>query len=126
MIEEPDKSRHLKVNNRFTMGGTASRFSDHRQTHLPMLWQGGAARSALYLGLGTGVTFQAAQYYPQLQATGVELIPEMLPLMPAFGVDVGASHWPNKPQVLAADARRFVVADDHLYDVIIAEVFSSI
>ena len=123
VIEEPDKSRHLKVNNRFTMGGTASRFSDHRQTHLPMLWQGGNAHSALYLGLGTGITFQAAQYYPKLQATGVELIPEMLPLMSEFGVDIHGSHWPNKPKVLAADARRFVVADNSQYDVIIAEVF---
>lgn len=123
VIEEPDKSRHLKVNNRFTMGGTASRFSDHRQTHLPLLWHGGEANSALYLGLGTGITFQAAQYYPTLRATGVELIPEMLPLMPSFGVNVNGDHWPYPPRVIAADARRFVVADDAQYDVIIAEVF---
>ncbi|MCG7913756.1 MAG: fused MFS/spermidine synthase [Candidatus Thiodiazotropha weberae] len=123
VIEEPDQSRHLKVNNRFTMGGTASRFSDHRQTHLPLLWHGGAARSALYLGLGTGITFQAAQYYPELQATGVELIPEMLTLMPRFGVDVTGPHWRNPPRVIAADARRFVVAEETQYDVIVAEVF---
>ncbi|MEW8495361.1 MAG: hypothetical protein AB2604_16280 [Candidatus Thiodiazotropha taylori] len=123
VIEEPDQSRHLKVNNRFTMGGTASRFSDHRQTHLPLLWHGGSAHSALYLGLGTGITFQAAQYYPDLQATGVELIPEMLTLMPRFGVDVAGPHWRKPPRVIAADARRFVVAEETQYDVIIAEVF---
>ena len=123
VIEEPDKSRHLKINNRFTMGGTASRFSDHRQTHLPLLWHGGGARSALYLGLGTGITFQAAQYYPDLHATGIELIPEMLPLMSQFGVDLNSAHWQNPPRVISADARRFVVADDGQYDVVIAEVF---
>lgn len=123
VIEEPDNSRHLKVNNRFTMGGTASRFSDHRQTHLPMLWHGGDPRSAVYLGLGTGITFQAAQYYPNLQATGVELIPEMLPLMREFGVDVTGSHWPHPPRILSADARRFIVAEPAQFDVIIAEVF---
>lgn len=123
VIEEPDQSRHLKVNNRFTMGGTASRFSDHRQTHLPLLWHGGSARKALYLGLGTGITFQAAQYYPDLHSTGVELVPEMLPLMKEFGVDVDGSHWGKKPRILAADARRFIVADNSQYDVIIAEVF---
>lgn len=123
VIKEPDNSRHLKVNNRFTMGGTASRFSDHRQTHMPLLWHGGNARNALYLGLGTGITFQAAQYYPGLHATGVELIPEMLPLMPQFGVDVDGPQWRIHPRVVAADARRFVVADDTQYDVIIAEVF---
>lgn len=123
VIEEPDKTRHLKVNNHFTMGGTASRFSDHRQTHLPMLLQGGAAKNALYLGLGTGVTFQAAQFYPGLKATGVELIPELLELMTWFGVDVNGAHWSTKPRVLSADARRFVLADSQQYDVIIAEVF---
>jgi spermidine synthase len=123
VIEEPDQSRHLKVNNRFTMGGTASRFSDHRQTHLPLLWHGDKAGNALYLGLGTGITFQAAQYYPGMQATGVELIPEMLPLMPLFGVDVSGTNWRQAPRILSADARRFVVADTNHYDVIIAEVF---
>ncbi|MCG8316018.1 MAG: hypothetical protein MI976_22630 [Pseudomonadales bacterium] len=123
VVEEPDGSRHLKVNNRFTMGGTASRFSDHRQTHLPLLWQGGDAQRALYLGLGTGITFQAAQYYPKLKATGVELIPEMLPFMRHFGVDVKGNHWPMPPKVIAADARRFILADNAQYDVIIAEVF---
>ncbi|BFM08732.1 hypothetical protein GCM10025791_29070 [Halioxenophilus aromaticivorans] len=123
VVEEPDQSRHLKVNNRFTMGGTASRFSDHRQTHLPLLWQGGNAEQVLYLGLGTGITFQAAQYYPKLRVTAVELIPEMISLMPYFGVDAAGDHWPNRPRLLAADARRFVVADTNHYDVIIAEVF---
>ncbi|MBX2859203.1 MAG: fused MFS/spermidine synthase [Cellvibrionaceae bacterium] len=123
IVEEADQSRHLRVNNHFTMGGTASRFSDHRQSHLPFLLQGGSAESALYLGLGTGVTFQAAQYYKNLKATGVELIPELVELMPWFNVDVKGPHWINKPKIITADARRFVVADKNLYDVIISEVF---
>lgn len=122
VIEEPDRSRHLAVNKHFLMGGTASRFSDHRQTHLPLLLHG-EPRSALYLGLGTGITLQAARYHPGLQATGVELVPEMLPLMPLFGVDLAGDHWRSPPRLVVADARRFVIADRDRYDVIIAEVF---
>lgn len=114
--------RHLKVNNHFTMGGTASRFSDHRQTHIPMLLQG-APTSALYLGLGTGITFEASQYYPNLSATGVELIPESINAMPQFGVDTSSSTWHIAPKILAADARRFVLSSNAQYDVVIAEIF---
>lgn len=122
VIEEADGSRHLAVNNHFIMGGTASRFSDHRQTHLPLLLHGDA-RSALYLGLGTGITLQAAQYYPALSATGVELIPELPDLMPLFGVETAGGRWQQAPTIRSADARRFVTADTGRYDVVIAEVF---
>ncbi len=61
VVEDSNGHRHLKVNNHFTMGGTATRFSDHRQSHLPLLLHG-APRSALYLGLGTGISFEAARF----------------------------------------------------------------
>lgn len=122
VLEERDGSRHLAVNNHFLMGGTASRFSDHRQSHLPLLLHGNAG-TALYLGLGTGITFQAAQYHPGLSATGVELIPELVSLMPFFDVELGDERWSTPPRVLTADARRFVSADPNQYDVVIAEVF---
>lgn len=122
VIADGSGHRHLKVNNHFTMGGTASRFSDHRQSHIPLLLHG-APESALYLGLGTGITFNAARYYPQLRATGVELIPEMLPLLGYFDAGPGAGTWPIPPRLLSADARRFIVSSDAQYDVIIAEIF---
>lgn len=122
VVEDTAGARHLKVNNHFTMGGTASRFSDHRQSHLPLLLQG-LPESALYLGLGTGITFEASQYYPDLHTTAVELIPEAIELMPHFGVQVTSSAWNNSPTIIAADARRFVLASDAAFDVIIAEIF---
>lgn len=104
------------------MGGTASRFSDHRQTHLPFLLHGNPSK-ALYLGLGTGITMNAAQYYPNTQVTGVELIPELIPLFEEFGVQPNSSDWQKPPRLLSADARRFMLASDERFDVIIAEVF---
>lgn len=121
VIETPGGSRHLKVNNHFTMGGTATRYSDHRQTHLPLLLHG-QARSALYLGLGTGITMEAAKFHPDLAVTGVELIPEMLDLRGYFE-EPNSPPWPLPPTVLAADARRYVVASEDRFDVIVAEIF---
>ena len=62
IVEDENQHRHLRVNNHFTMGGTATQFSDHRQTHIPMLMHG-KPESVLYLGIGTGVTFNASKYY---------------------------------------------------------------
>ena len=50
VIEDPRGDYHLKVNNKFLMGGTASGFSDKRQGHLPLLMHPHPKR-ALFLGL---------------------------------------------------------------------------
>ena len=122
VVEDSTGNRHLKVNNHFTMGGTASRLSDHRQSHLPLLLHG-SPDNALYLGLGTGITFEATQFYPDLSTTAVELIPEAIELMPRFGVQVNSSDWRTTPKIIAADARRFVLSSDQSFDVIVAEIF---
>lgn len=115
-------NKHLSVNNHYIMGGTASRFSDHRQTHIPFLLHGNPS-SALYLGLGTGITMDAAKYYPNTQVTGVELVPELLPLLAEFGVETDSVEWHKKPQLISADARRFMLTTKQQFDVIIAEIF---
>ena len=111
VVEDGNGDRHLKVNNHFTMGGTASRLSDHRQSHIPLLLHG-SAKSALYLGLGTGITFEASAYYPELAVTAVELIPEAVAVMPMFGVEQETGGWPQAPTVLVADARRYVLSSE--------------
>lgn len=122
VIEESNGARHLKVNNHFTMGGTASRLSDHRQSHIPLLLHG-APQRVLYLGLGSGVTFEAAQYYPGAEVVGVDLVPEVLSSLSYFIDPPASPAWGKTPRLLAADARRFVLADTERYDVIIGEIF---
>jgi spermidine synthase len=113
---------HLKVNNRFQMGGTGSAYSDRRQAMLPLLLHPNPQR-ALFLGLGTGITFAAAADYPGLQADGVELVPEIIPLLPYFSRAQGEALLDPRLRIHVADARRFVSASQQQYDVIIADLF---
>jgi spermidine synthase len=122
VVQDAEGNRYLKVNNHFVMGGTASHFSDARQALIPLLLHPRPAK-ALFLGLGTGATFGAAALYPGLQADGVELVPEIVPLLPLFRRTTGDLQGQKRLRIFVADARRFVQATDHRYDVIVADLF---
>ncbi len=117
MVEDADRNRYLEVNGHFRMGGTGSLRSDWRQAQLPLLLHPNPRR-ALFLGVGTGATLAGAAL-PNVAATGVELVPEVIALLPWFA-EQGA---PPLPPIVAADARRFVAADTGAYDVVVADLF---
>ncbi len=122
VVSDAAGRRFLKVNNHFTMGSSASRFSDRRQAHIPLLLHP-EPHTALFLGLGTGSTFAAAAAHPKLDATGVELIPEILPALGYFGPTADAIRGDERFRLVTSDARRFVRSSPERYDVVIGEVF---
>ncbi len=119
VLEGRNGSRVLKFNNRFQMGGTAARIAEQRQTDIPLLLHPNPQR-ALFIGLGTGISFAAAAYHPNLIADGVELVPGIVEAMPLFN---DASLQSTNLHVHVADGRRFVRATTNLYDVIISDLF---
>ena len=116
---QSDGHRILRINQRFTMGGTASALAERRHGHLPLLLHP-EPRRALFLGVGTGISFSALDAHPGLVAEGIELVPEVAEVMPEF-----ASHNAHSDRltVRVADARRFVRASTQRYDVVIADLF---
>ena len=117
MIEAADGTRFLEVNGHFRMGGTRAVRSDWRQAHLPALLQGAPGR-AVFLGVGTGATLSGAAALSGIDATGVELTPEVVDLLPWF-----AEPGSNRPPVITADARRFMAAPGRAYDLVVADLF---
>jgi spermidine synthase len=121
IIGDAAGDRHLKVDSHF-QGGTTSAFSDLRQGHLPLLLHP-APREALYLGLGTAGTFAAAAAHPGLRAEGVELVPEIVPLLHYFQRSTGDLGAAPGLSVVVADARRYVTATPRTFDVVVADLF---
>lgn len=113
VVSDASGARYLEVNGHFRMGGSNSMRSDYRQAILPMLLHP-KPHSALFLGVGTGATLVGGAQLPGMTVRGVELSPEVAALLPWFS---------NTPPVTIADARRYVAADTHQYDVIIADLF---
>lgn len=116
--------RYLKVNNRFSMGGGVGLFAERRMGHLPML-QHPDPRRVLFLGVGTGITMSSALAHSGASATGVELVPEVIDVLPMFAPQSGfdGTGGGGGARVLAADARRYVGASGDLYDVVVADLF---
>ena len=122
VIQDRGNDYFLKVNNKFVMGGTASMVSDQRQGHIPLLLNSNP-KTALFLGLGTGATFAAAADYPQLEAQAVELVPEVVGVLPYFEKSTGPIESNVRLKIHTADARRFVNACRQDFDVIVADLF---
>ncbi|HVH99700.1 MAG TPA: hypothetical protein VM869_13355 [Enhygromyxa sp.] len=114
--------RRLRIDRHFRMGGALS-IGERRMGHLPMILAGGQADAVLFLGLGTGATAGAALAYPVESVTAVELVPEVIDMLHHFeSVNAGLAADP-RATILAADARRFLRADDGRYRLIIADLF---
>lgn len=120
VLEAENGDRVLKFNNRFQMGGTAARAAEERQAAIPLLLHGNPRR-ALFIGLGTGITFASAESFPLLQAQGVELVPEIADAMRFFNeADPLRS---GNLRTLIADGRRLVRTTQDKFDVIVGDLF---
>jgi spermidine synthase len=122
VVEDGQGVARLHINNRAQEGSSASGLVETRLAQLPLLLHP-APRKALFLGLGTGYTANAAALDPQIRVQAVELLPEVIDAAGLFALRPGAprSAWPVA--VLAADARRFVQSTDAHYDVVVADLF---
>src|SRR5215470_2053846 len=83
VVNDASGARYLEVNGHFRMGGTNSVRSDYRQAMLPLLLHPGPHR-ALFLGIGTGATVVGGARMPGVSVHGVELLPEVVELLPLF------------------------------------------
>lgn len=123
VTESPDGHRTLFVNNRFQMGGTAAAIPELRHAHIPLLLHP-SPRRALVLGLGTGITLSGCSAYSDLKADGVELLPEVVAVMPHFFPSASESPVSaTNISIHIADARRFIREGADRYDVVVADLF---
>jgi spermidine synthase len=121
-VTDASGDRWLKLHDRFTEGGTGGAFGERRQAHIPLLLHP-APKRALFLGLGAGVTFGAVADHRDVRADGVELLSEVVELLPFFAQANGDPSRAPRLTVHVADARRYVKASTSQYDVIVADLF---
>ena len=101
------------------MGGTATASVAARQAHLPLLLHPKPG-TALFLGVGTGITLAGAGAHRGLDAVGVELVPEVVQVLRDFRPE---NEMGPGIRVATGDARRYLRASEAKYDVIIGDLF---
>jgi len=112
-----------KVNNYYTLGGTAGRGYEERQAHFPLLLHPDPDNVFL-IGLGTGITAGAALAHPVKRVTVAELVPEAISASRKY-----FKPWTHglfedpRVNVIATDGRHHLAATDARYDVIIGDLF---
>jgi spermidine synthase len=121
VVQDAQGVKRLRIDNRQQEGSSSSYYADARQAALPLLLHP-APRSALFLGLGTGVTATSATAHPSLQVDAVELLPDVIAASALF-TERSEGALPSQLQLIAADARRFVRASSKQYDVIVSDNF---
>ena len=122
VVEDARGVATLHIDNRQQEGSSATLLADARQAVLPLLLHPAPAR-ALFVGLGTGVTSAVAARERGLQVTAVELLPEVIDASNVFMERLERRLPGPRPDVVPADARRYVRSATERFDVIVSDNF---
>jgi spermidine synthase len=114
--------KRLRVNGKYSLGGTAGLFLERREAHVPLLIHPAPER-LLLLGVGTADTAGAAAAHPDLDVEGVELVAEALEAAALFARENGDVLANPRVRLVADDARRHLLVRPDTYDVILSDLF---
>ena len=122
VVERPG-SRRIKVNNFYTLGGTASAEQEQNQALIPLMTHPRPG-AVFVLGLGTGITAGAALRHPVERLQVCEIAPDVIAAAAAyFAVPSGGLFSDPRAAVRACDARNHLLGTTERFDVIIADLF---
>ena len=112
--------RRLRLNQRFRMGGRRA-FAERRMGHMPLLLRPDA-REAVFLGVGTGATLGAARSHPLRRIVAVEIVPEIVAVLPRFNRINNHVLQEDRLALHVADARRYVAVCPARPDLVVADL----
>lgn len=113
----------IKVNNYYTLGGTASAELERLQGYLPLLLHE-RPRSVYMLGLGTGISAGGALSYPIETLRVTELLDDVAAASEQyFGEYNNNLFYDPRVRVIREDGRNYLRGSSEHFDVIISDLF---
>ena len=116
--------RRIKLNNTYSLGGTANAAQQFRMGLLPLLLHP-QPRRAGYIGIATGITVAAGLRDPAVErVTAVELSPEVTALACQYFADANANLCTDpRARIVVEDGRLFFRATRDTFDVVVGDLF---
>jgi spermidine synthase len=122
-VVQDDHGLKIKVDNHYSLGGSASERAERRQGTIPLLLHP-APRDVFFLGMGTGITAGAAVTPAVKSITICELVPDAVTAAREyFGPYTGGLFEDPRTRILAEDGRNYLRATGASFDVIISDLF---
>jgi spermidine synthase len=123
-IVQQDRGLRLKLNNFYSLGGTADDPQHERnQTLLPLLTHP-QPEAVFFLGLGAGVTAGEATRHPVQRIVVCELVPEVIAAARKyFAPEARGLFADPRASILAEDGRSYLAATRDRFDVVISDLF---
>lgn len=124
VIESDRTGRSILMSNQYVLGGSAVRWNQERQAHLPLLLHP-EPRSVAFIGLATGITPGGALEHSAVERiTAVEIAPLVARAAELFFGEFNHEVTRDpRVRVVEEDGRTFIESAQNHYDVIIGDLF---
>lgn len=123
-VTEKRRNRKIKINNHYTLGSTRAVRYQRRQAQVPLILHPNP-ENVLFIGLGTGLTADAALDFEALKRlTVVELTEEVVELASQHFSEQARKLYSNpRATIVAADARHYLATHNESFDVVVGDLF---
>jgi len=120
VLQRPEGARVLRINGKTDASTQSDRLGQGFLGHLPMLLAR-ERRSALMIGLGSGMSLGSVLSHPVGQLKVVELLPEVHRAAAHFDALVGGPLADSRTEVVLGDGRQVLLYGDQKYDAVISQ-----
>jgi spermidine synthase len=123
-IVRQDRGLRLKLNNFYSLGGTADDPQHERNQALIPLLTHPQPDAVFFLGLGAGVTAGEATRHPVQRIVVCELVPDVIvAARKHFALEARGLFTDPRASILAEDGRSYLAATRDRFDVVISDLF---
>jgi len=123
-IVQSDKNIQMRLDNFYVLGDSRSILVEQMQGHIPLMIHPKPTKT-LFLGMGTGITAGASLSHDVERVVVVELVSNVIPAAKQY-----FSPWVNnlfndkRVEIIADDARNFLLGTSEKFDVIVGDLFT--
>jgi len=123
-IVQSGKNIQMRLDNFYVLGDSQSILVEQMQGHIPLLIHPKPTKT-LFLGMGTGITAGASLSHDVERVVVVELVSNVIPAAKQY-----FSPWVNnlfndkRVEIIADDARNFLLGSNEKFDVIVGDLFT--